>query len=125
MRTVAQLHQEAPSQVAVICICGCGRTFPAGKHGRKYFDTRSGSACRKKVWESRWLRTRPAKRNTGSLVPFERLPRRVYTRRFVEPGSIRNALALVAHTNPEVFLKLVNSISVAETPARARIELAG
>ncbi len=109
----------------VVCICGCARSFPAGKHGRKYFDTRSGSACRKKVWESRWLRRRPANGNTGSLVPFERLPKRTYTRRFIEPGSIRKALALIARTNPEVFLKLVNSIPVAETPARSRIELAG
>ncbi len=55
----------------------------------------------------------------------KRTPARVFSRRFVEPGSIRKALVLIAHTNPEVFLKLVNSIPVAETPARSRIDLAG
>jgi hypothetical protein len=107
------------------CACGCGRSFPEGKHGRKYFDTRSGRACRKKVWESRWLRRRPAKRNTGSPVPFERLPKRVYCRRFIEPGQIKKALELLARTRPEIFSELVASLPAAETPARRGIELAG
>jgi hypothetical protein len=55
----------------------------------------------------------------------KRTPARVFCRRFIEPGEITKALKLVARTNPEVFLKLVSSIPVAETPARSRIELAG
>ena len=122
MTGVESIGPEEGIERQAICACGCGRSFPEGKHGRKYFDTRSGSACRKKVWESRWLRTRPATRNTGSPVPFERLANRVYTRRFVEPGQIKKALELIARTRPEVFLNLLAS---AESPARARIDLAG
>jgi hypothetical protein len=93
-----------------VCICGCGRSFPAGKHGRKYFDTRSGSGCRKKVWEERWLRRRPAKRNTGSLETVRTVTRRVYSRRLIEPGSIRKTLETVARLSPEFFLKLADSL---------------
>ncbi len=116
---------------AVVCVCGCGRSFPAGKHGRKYFDTRSGSACRKKVWESRWLRRRPARRNAGLLEPFERLPKRVSCGRCIEPGSIRKMLETVARLSPAFFLKLADDLraakpgQLAETPARDRIDLAG
>src|SRR5258708_5312685 len=109
------------------CICGCGRSFDAGKHGRKYFDTRPGSACRKKVWESRWLRRRPARRNTGSVVPCERLPKRprTYCRTRIEPGCIRKALKLLASTRPDIFVELLASVSAVETTARQRIDLAG
>jgi hypothetical protein len=114
MRGLAKICQE-DQEVVRVCVCGCGRSFPAGKHGRKYFDTRSGSACRKKVWESRWLRKRPSKGNTGLSVPFERLPKRVYSRQYVEVGSIRKALETVARLSPAFFLRLADDLRKTES----------
>ncbi len=48
--------------------------------------------------------------------------KRVYSRRYVEVGSIRRALELIARTNPEVLLNLLAAV---ESPARSRIDLAG
>ncbi len=55
----------------------------------------------------------------------KRVPARVFFRRFIEPGQVRKALKLVARTNPEILLNLLASVPAVETPARARIELAG
>lgn len=122
MIRVESIRPEEGSERQVICACGCGRSFPASNRSRKYFDVRPGSSCRQRAWRSRWLRKRPAKGNTGSPAPLQRISERVYTRRFIEPGCIRKALELVARTNPEVLLKLVNSV---ESPARAQIDLVG
>ncbi len=106
----------------ISCACGCGRSFPASNRSRKYFDVRPGSSCRQRAWRSRWLRKRPAKANTGSPAPLQRISERVYTRRFIEPGCVRKALKVLAQTRPEFF---VNLLAAVESPARARIELAG
>jgi hypothetical protein len=50
---------------------------------------------------------------------------RVRCRRFIEPGQIKKALELLARTRPEILSKMLASVPAAETPARARIELAG
>jgi len=106
----------------ITCACGCDRTFPEGKPGRKYFDVSSGSPCRQRAWRSRWLRTRPSSRNKGLTGAVATVPKRITSRRHVEVGSIRKALELLARTNPEVLLNLLAAV---ESPARARIELAG
>jgi len=92
------------------CACGCGRSFEASKRKRKYFDVRAGSSCRQRAWRSRWLRRVPARRNTGSLVPLQRIPSRVYSRRYIEVGSVRRALAAIAQDRPDIFRRFLASV---------------
>ncbi len=52
-------------------------------------------------------------------------PKRVFSRRFVEPGRIKKALEKLARTRPDIFSELIASLPAVETAARRRIALAG
>jgi len=62
---------------------------------------------------------------------LQRIPKRVYCRRYIEVGSIGKALEAVARLSPAFFLRLADDLREAkpdqapEAPARDRIELAG
>ena len=129
MRGLAQpeLNVSATEETAVVreaareeisCACGCGGKFEPSKPWHRFFS----EACRRRNWRDRWLRRRPARRAAGASDASERIPARVYSRRYVEVGQVKKALELLARTNPEFF---VNLLAAVESPARARIELAG
>ncbi len=118
MTSAEPIRSEERIERQVICACGCGRTFEPNKPWHKFFS----KACRSKNWRDRWLRRRPASAAAGASDAFERIPARVYSRRYVEVGSIRKALELIARTRPEVLLDLLAAV---ESPARSRIDLAG
>ncbi len=112
----AVVREAAREEIS--CACGCGRKFEPSKPWHRF----SSEACRRRNWRDRWLRRRPARRAAGASDASERIPARVYSRRYVETGCIRKALELIARTNPEVLLNLLAAV---ESPARSRIELAG
>src|SRR5260370_20787713 len=88
----------------ITCACGCDRTFPEGKPGRKYFDVSSGSPCRQRAWRSRWLSTRQSSRNKGLTGAVSTVPNRITSRLHVEVGSIQNELELRTLTHPTLLL---------------------
>lgn len=91
---------------ARICICGCLRSFEPSRPWQKFFD----ATCRRSDWQNRWRRRKPAQRAQGAPNASRRIPKRVYARTRIEPGSIRKTLERIARCSPEFFIRLADSL---------------
>jgi len=91
----------------VVCGCGCGRTFyPRGN--KKFLN----DAHRNQFWLSGHPRRVPRHRTGKAAKPLPTVSKRVSCRRYVEVGSIRKALAVLAEGKPEFFLRLAASLPI-------------
>jgi hypothetical protein len=93
----------------------CSKALPNGKHGKLFCC--DGHRTRFRYLMER--RRRRKKRNTGLPVPCCTDVPRVSCRRYVEVGSVRKALGLVARHSPASFLWLFEAIPQAEQKAAA------
>jgi hypothetical protein len=69
--------------------------------------------------KSRRLPKGPARRTQGASDASGRIPKRVYSRQYVEVGSIRKALEAVARLSPAFFLRLADALRTESTQVAA------